>query len=413
MPDGPITGRPVLAVADLADIIHVVDVSDLTDSPQGTSKQATLQTLETLFGGDFVLKAGDTMDLNADLIFQNGDITGLDLLSANYGVFGIGHTVVALNENLTVGNSNTNSSSNTICNGNGNSIDNLSDNASILGGASHSIINSDNSTISGGALNTIDTSSESSIAGGQSNTIESNSRFSFIFGGIGGSITDVAISSAILNGNNCVVEGSVAMAGGNQAEALHDGSIVLGDSQLVVTQSSDDDQFIVRAGGGSILSNMTTAGRTSLTHRQGLTVYDTDFDAWFTSDGTDWIPVNSTSEVAAISAVQGTSTRQLIMGNGAREFIQVRSSGLIWALGLNLGSPRTAGTCEFRVTVNGVAQTAAGQTVTIDAVNTQFVWAILSSPISVVAGNLIGYETNTIGFTPTNASATAIIHITS
>ncbi len=114
--------------------------------------------------------------------------------------------------------------------------------------------------VSGGSTN-IASGGSSAAVGGVDNVADA--LFSFVGGGdaneaggsrsfIGGGASNEAngdrafIAGGILN----VAEGTNSFAGGNRASALHDASFVWGDSSIGRFESSADDQFLVRAGGG-------------------------------------------------------------------------------------------------------------------------------------------------------------------
>ena len=105
-----------------------------------------------------------------------------------------------------------------------------------------------------------------------------------------------------------------------------------------------------------------------------------------------------------VSAVSANMTQIASMGhNNSVAGITVPRNGEIQALSITMTTARSGGTCDFNVLINGVIQNGAGETVTIDAVNTISNLLILGAPI---AYNIIELQTTTVGFNPGNSDAT-------
>ncbi len=121
-------------------------------------------------------------------------------------------------------------------------------------------------SISGGALNRIEpNSSHAAISGGEWNLIEESATAASIGGGKGNVISTAATAAVISGGESNQVFGLYAtVAGGRQnsaqadysfaagwrAVAKYPGSFVWADSTGVAFESSNPNQFLVRAGGG-------------------------------------------------------------------------------------------------------------------------------------------------------------------
>jgi len=103
----------------------------------------------------------------------------------------------------------------------------------ISGGGSNRA-SADSATVAGGELNRA-TGAWSTIAGGVSNTASGDSSF-------------------IAGGQYNTASGGFSFAAGTHAGALHKGSFVWADSAGLDFQSTDDNQFLVRAFGGAIFN---------------------------------------------------------------------------------------------------------------------------------------------------------------
>jgi len=156
---------------------------------------------------------------------------------------------------------------------------------------------------------------------------------------------------------------------------------------------------------GSRLNNMTTAQRIAISSPgEGLIVYDTTLDTLMVYDGATWNPSHSDNYQGSVTNVglNDTKIAQKEMFDAAFPMLK---AGKIYALGVTLNDPRTAGTCTVQVLVNGVAKTAGGETIVIDATNTTAQTAVLSSPISFSAKDVIKVQTVTSGFNPVASDA--------
>jgi hypothetical protein len=82
------------------------------------------------------------------------------------------------------------------------------------------------------------------------------------------------------------------------------------------------------------------------------------------------------------------------------EFVPAKN-GEITCLSISMEKTRTAGSIKFGITINGVAQNGASQTVTIDASNPKFNFLVLSTPIVYNAGDRIfSFSVPSGGYSP-------------
>ena len=86
--------------------------------------------------------------------------------------------------------------------------------------------------------------------------------------------------------------------------------------------------------------------------------------------------------------------------------ITALKAGELIGFSVTMEAARTAGTVTFAFTINGVQQTAAGQTVVIDATNTTTNRIILATPIAFSAGDRVTITGVSVGFAPTGNDAT-------
>lgn len=128
------------------------------------------------------------------------------------------------------------------------------------------------------------------------------------------------------------------------------------------------------------------------------------------------VTVSATGVAQARYVVQGTVVN--VGGNATTSIFPstpdplMNYAGSVVAISIISNAARLAGTCQLRVRKNGVAQTGAGQTVTLDGTNTTSVRLTLSPAITFAAGDTIGAETLTTAFTPTGADVTVFLWVT-
>ena len=79
--------------------------------------------------------------------------------------------------------------------------------------------------------------------------------------------------------------------------------------------------------------------------------------------------------------------------------------GEIIRMSVSLEAPRTAGSFFFAMTIEGIAQTGTGETVTIDSSNTMSNSLVLSTPIQFSAGEDVSAIVNATGFAPSTTEA--------
>jgi hypothetical protein len=146
----------------------------------------------------------------------------------------------------------TNSGSSAIGGGTRNNIAANSTCATIAGGTANDIgTNSHYIAIGGGNNNNIAANSPyATIAGGGDNDIGTNSGYSAIGGGSDNNIAANS-SSATIPGGYLNAATNYAFAAGRRAKANHQGTFVWGDSYDGDVASSANNQFTVRASGGS------------------------------------------------------------------------------------------------------------------------------------------------------------------
>lgn len=111
-------------------------------------------------------------------------------------------------------------------------------------------------------------------------------------------------------------------------------------------------------------------------------------------------------ENGAVSDVGGNSIKDATYGHLAPfEFFTVPKPGVVFAVAVHVSNARTAGTCKAYATINTVAQNAPGEYAEINAANTSSAYINLATPVPFVAGDVLGTQTETTGFTPTGSDA--------
>ena len=165
-------------------------------------------------------------------------------------------------------NSISNSPQSFIGGGNLNTVQSGSGYTVIGGGGQNTITNSLQSVIGGGEQNTISNSVQSVIGGGGDNTAYGN--YATVSGGylnkagyystVGGGYYDTASGqfATVPGGSDNSASGNFSFAAGRLAQAVHQGTFVWADSQILTFSSTGSDQFCVRAQGGVQFDNSTS-----------------------------------------------------------------------------------------------------------------------------------------------------------
>jgi len=157
-----------------------------------------------------------------------------------------------------------------------------------------------NSLIAGGK-NSNNYSRLSAIVAGNSQTIYNNGNLSVILGGdnnkIYGSNSSIlssinsnitGLSSLVLGGNNNLVSGDNSTALGSNISITHDGSTLISDNQSSTYSSDANNQFKVRASGGSTFNSILSVS--------GSTTLNSSLSVIGTTTLTDEVSINSVSE---------------------------------------------------------------------------------------------------------------------
>ena len=127
---------------------------------------------------------------------------------------------------------------------------------SVVGGGFSNTASGERSTVSGGQGNTTE-DNYGTVAGGFSNTASGDSAT------VGGGSGNTASGNwgTVAGGQNNTAEGVLSFAAGRRAKALHNGSYVWGDSTNADIESTGENQFVVRANGGTFIhGNMDVSG---------------------------------------------------------------------------------------------------------------------------------------------------------
>jgi hypothetical protein len=157
-----------------------------------------------------------------------------------------------------------------------------------------------NSLIAGGKYSN-NYSRLSAIVAGNSQAIYNGGNLSIILGGdnnkISGSESGIlsskysnvtGLSSLVLGGNNNLVTGNNSAAVGSNITISHNGSTLISDNQATTYSSDTNNQFKVRASGGSVFnSTLSVVGAASLSSTLNVTG---------TTTLTDEVSINSVSE---------------------------------------------------------------------------------------------------------------------
>jgi len=121
------------------------------------------------------------------------------------------------------------------------------------------------------------------------------------------------------------------------------------------------------------------------------------------------LPNENTTFAGGIKGADANLTVVASMGRTESTFgIEVFRAGEVYAMSLVTEDARTAGTMDVEVALNGVTQNGAGETVRLDATNTQHHAELLSSPVAYVANDRLVIQTTTVGFNP-NTNVTVAI----
>jgi uncharacterized coiled-coil protein SlyX len=174
--------------------------------------------------------------------------------SGDSGTVGGGWLNSALGNNATVAGGLQNSSfgNNSVIAGGDSNTNSAS--RGFIGGGGINIIrsNAQDALIAGGFRNVMDIGSQvSTIAGGQQNIVQSNSLGAVIGGGVLNTIGTNANYATIPGGRENVARGQFSFAAGRRAQATNDGAFVWADSRTNDFRSTTNNEFSVRATGGT------------------------------------------------------------------------------------------------------------------------------------------------------------------
>ncbi len=125
-----------------------------------------------------------------------------------------------------------------------------------IGGGRNNTAGAVDSTIGGGFTNTA-SGERATVGGGQGNTASGN------YGTVAGGQSNTAEGNygTVPGGLDNTAEGILSFAAGRRAKALHDGSFVWGDKTNADIESTGENQFVVRANGGTFIhGNMDVSG---------------------------------------------------------------------------------------------------------------------------------------------------------
>ncbi len=141
-----------------------------------------------------------------------------------------------------------------IAGGNGNTANSI---WAVIGGGYNNVVVG-NGAVLGGGIDNLATGSTSVLSGGSSNRVRG--AYSVVSGG-GGAPNDSncaeGTAATVPGGQRNYAAGTLSFAGGYRARALHHGSFVWGDSTAADVASSGEDQYVVRASGGTYLFSNT------------------------------------------------------------------------------------------------------------------------------------------------------------
>ncbi len=183
-------------------------------------------------------------------------------VTANYGTVGGGFNNAA---SATVGGGSSNEASSswaTVSGGQGNTA---SGSSATVGGGANNFASLDYATVGGGGTNAA-SGQYSAIGGGDHNTASSNNT---TIGG-GGYNTASGNSATVPGGNNNTASGQYSFAAGRRAKAKNDGAFVWADATDADLWSAVENQFLVRASGGTIIySNAAATAGVSLAAGSG------------------------------------------------------------------------------------------------------------------------------------------------
>jgi len=187
-----------------------------------------------------------------------GTSLGKNRVSDSYGTVsggqgnqaGDGDNLTENAKGATVGGGNSNMASATASTVSGGNDNDAGGDYATVGGGLWNEANGSYSTVGGGELNEA-TGGFGTVAGGNRNEATGSTTT------VAGGNRNVAsgISATVPGGLENTAVGSYSFAAGRQAKALHDGCFVWNDSTGVDHESTDVDQFVVRASGGVRMSS--------------------------------------------------------------------------------------------------------------------------------------------------------------
>jgi hypothetical protein len=125
--------------------------------------------------------------------------------------------------------------------------------ATVVGGGMFNTASRAAATV-GGGYNNVASGYAATVGGGHGNVV------TYAYGTIGGGVTNTVSGrwATVPGGALNTAQGDYSFAAGRRARANHEGAFVWGSSTNADINSSDEDQFIVRANGGIWLGAVTT-----------------------------------------------------------------------------------------------------------------------------------------------------------
>jgi hypothetical protein len=207
--------------------------------------------------------------------------------------------------------------------------------AATIGGGQDNIASNIEATVGGGDGN-VSGGNDATVGGGVGNLAGGNDAT------IGGGADNVAkgLAAAVPGGEDNVAGGTFSFAAGQQAEALHQGAFVWGDSQGAVFASTANDQFLIRAQGGVGIGTNAPAGElhvASSTSGTPQICIDQQNSSNFSR-----LQMGVVSFPHWIISVEPSTTPSLRFFNGTTDRMIVDYSGNVTATSFNPTSDRNA-----------------------------------------------------------------------
>lgn len=220
---------------------------------------------------------------------------------------------------------------------------------------------------------------------------------------------EFSLGSTDQNSSFSVIDSS----SGSVLEALGDGRISIGDP----TPEASAQLQVQSASRGFLMPRMTTTQRDAISlPATGLEIYNTEANEFQYFNGTEWRAVGLTADtnhiVGGVSGIGANQTNVSSYGASAAIAPPVVEDGEVLGLSIALTAALTAGTCEAQVTINGVAQTGVGETLTLTFGGIdQSAFIIFDTPIQYVSGDQVGHQTVTVGASSAGIDATLVVRI--